>query len=341
MTIADRLAVLDQGAIRQVGTPRELYDAPVDRFVAEFVGSINVYAGRIEFGAAGACAVVVDGLGPHPGERRAIVGKAMDVGTSVSVAFRPHAVRPAGDGTVDGFAFEADVGMTEFLGEFVRHELTVGGMRVIADIPSRAFLRKHIRRGNACASSSRRTRFSCSRTADDDLLGGRRPVRGDPAGTCRSRRRPVRLVVRRAGNARIVLARRRALRRDRARDARERRLRHATLERPQVLRETAAPILVLGARLPRFRAWTNGRRDCGPPRRDSSSSSSPRRYGGGGAGPTPAFSSGSMLASAWGVLLGAQILTLDIGLALFHSLALLAFIGAHRPARRRRRERGR
>ena len=45
MTIADRLAVLEQGAIRQVGTPRDLYDTPIDRFVAEFVGSINVYSG--------------------------------------------------------------------------------------------------------------------------------------------------------------------------------------------------------------------------------------------------------------------------------------------------------
>ena len=48
-------------------------------------------------------------------------------------------------------------------------------------------------------------------------------------------------------------------------------------------------------------------------------------------GPDTGLVAGSVLASAWGVLLGAQILTLDIGLAFFHSLALLAFIGAHRP----------
>ena len=48
-------------------------------------------------------------------------------------------------------------------------------------------------------------------------------------------------------------------------------------------------------------------------------------------GPDTGLIVGSVLTSAWGVLLGAQILTLDIGLAFFHSLALLAFIGAHRP----------
>ena len=57
MTVADRLAVLDQGVIQQVGTPRELYDAPVNRFGAECVGSINLYAGRVQAGAAGTCTI--------------------------------------------------------------------------------------------------------------------------------------------------------------------------------------------------------------------------------------------------------------------------------------------
>ena len=66
MTIADRLAVLDQGVIQQVGAPRELYDLPANRFVAEFVGSINVYAGRVGPAAdadSGTCMVDIDGLG--------------------------------------------------------------------------------------------------------------------------------------------------------------------------------------------------------------------------------------------------------------------------------------
>jgi 4-amino-4-deoxy-L-arabinose transferase-like glycosyltransferase len=76
---------------------------------------------------------------------------------------------------------------------------------------------------------------------------------------------------------------------------------------------------------------TNGRRDCGPPRPDSSSSWFPRRLWWRWRGPDVGVLAGSMLASAWGLLLGAQILTLDIGLTLFHSIALLAFIAAHRP----------
>ncbi len=48
-------------------------------------------------------------------------------------------------------------------------------------------------------------------------------------------------------------------------------------------------------------------------------------------GPDTGLVAGAVLASAWAVLMGSQILTLDIGLAFFHSVALLAFIGAHRP----------
>ena len=60
MTIADRMAVLDGGVLQQVGTPRELYDAPANRFVAEFVGSTNVLSGR---GDPDRNIFVADGLG--------------------------------------------------------------------------------------------------------------------------------------------------------------------------------------------------------------------------------------------------------------------------------------
>ena len=149
MTIADRLAVLDQGVIQQVGAPRELYDLPANRFVAEFVGSINVYAGRVGPAAdadSGTCTVDIDGLGRVrvPAGRIAARDPASGVaaipGTAVAVAFRPHAVRLAGGSPEDGLAFDAEIGTTEFLGEFVRHELAVGGLRVVADLPHARFV---------------------------------------------------------------------------------------------------------------------------------------------------------------------------------------------------------
>ncbi|MEE8561038.1 MAG: TOBE domain-containing protein, partial [Gemmatimonadota bacterium] len=51
--LADRIAVMEAGRLRQVGTPEDLYDRPVDRFVAGFVGRANVLSGRLEAGPSG------------------------------------------------------------------------------------------------------------------------------------------------------------------------------------------------------------------------------------------------------------------------------------------------
>jgi len=48
LTMADRLVVMDGGRVRQIGTPRELYDEPQDAFVADFVGRCNILPGRRE-----------------------------------------------------------------------------------------------------------------------------------------------------------------------------------------------------------------------------------------------------------------------------------------------------
>ncbi len=47
MTLSDRIALMRDGQIEQLGTPRELYEQPVNRFVAEFIGESNVFSGKI------------------------------------------------------------------------------------------------------------------------------------------------------------------------------------------------------------------------------------------------------------------------------------------------------
>ena len=48
LTMSDRIAVMAAGAVRQVGRPREIYDAPVDRFVADFIGEVNLLPGKVD-----------------------------------------------------------------------------------------------------------------------------------------------------------------------------------------------------------------------------------------------------------------------------------------------------
>ncbi len=64
LTMADRLVVMEGGKVRQIGTPRELYDEPQDAFVADFVGRCNILPGRREsesrFRTAGGLLLAVD-----------------------------------------------------------------------------------------------------------------------------------------------------------------------------------------------------------------------------------------------------------------------------------------
>ena len=47
MTLASRIGVMDQGRIVQVGTPKEIYEFPISKCVAEFIGSVNLFEGRL------------------------------------------------------------------------------------------------------------------------------------------------------------------------------------------------------------------------------------------------------------------------------------------------------
>ena len=45
MTLASRIAIMDRGVIKQVGTPTDIYEFPTTRFTADFIGSINLFDG--------------------------------------------------------------------------------------------------------------------------------------------------------------------------------------------------------------------------------------------------------------------------------------------------------
>jgi len=48
MTVANRIGVMNAGRLDQVGTPRDLYEAPVSRWIAEFIGDVNLFEGHVE-----------------------------------------------------------------------------------------------------------------------------------------------------------------------------------------------------------------------------------------------------------------------------------------------------
>ena len=62
MTMATRIALMDSGRIRQVGTPDEIYESPTSRFAAEFIGSVNMFNGKVDEDMADYVTIVTPSL---------------------------------------------------------------------------------------------------------------------------------------------------------------------------------------------------------------------------------------------------------------------------------------
>ena len=134
MTTADRMAVLDQGVLQQVGTAAGLYDAPQNRFVAGFVGTANLLEGQVSALDGDTLVFDAQGLGrltlPLPAEPPAPGAAAL--------AFRPHQIRIAAEGEpadADRVWLQGRVEAAEFLGEFARYRVRVGEVALVADQP--------------------------------------------------------------------------------------------------------------------------------------------------------------------------------------------------------------
>jgi iron(III) transport system ATP-binding protein len=130
MTICDRIAVLDEGVVQQVGPPRELYDQPVNRFVAQFVGSVNLFEGSVR--RSGDALVFSS---PALGDVRLPAALHAAEAARMELAFRPHAVALGEAAAGRELQLEGSVDAAEFLGEFVRYEIRVKDATVIADQP--------------------------------------------------------------------------------------------------------------------------------------------------------------------------------------------------------------
>jgi putrescine transport system ATP-binding protein len=90
MTLADRIAVMDKGEVKQVGSPTEVYEYPNSRFVAGFIGSITTFDGQVDAVAGDMARVTVGPLGTVV-TARAVPGLA--VGQAVTLALRPEKIR--------------------------------------------------------------------------------------------------------------------------------------------------------------------------------------------------------------------------------------------------------
>jgi putrescine transport system ATP-binding protein len=96
MTVAGRIGVMDAGRLEQVATPRELYEAPTSRWIAEFVGDVNMFDGQVESREAGRLSIATRDAGTIVvAEPRQPITKMI-----VAVAIRPEKVKLSRRGPV-------------------------------------------------------------------------------------------------------------------------------------------------------------------------------------------------------------------------------------------------
>ncbi len=114
MTMADRIAVLRDGRIEQVGTPEELYEHPQNLFVAGFIGSprMNLLSGRVDAADENGLAVALDGVDGRALRLPPAI-RPVAPGDPVTVGIRPEHLGAESHGE---FAIEFDVGFRENLG---------------------------------------------------------------------------------------------------------------------------------------------------------------------------------------------------------------------------------
>jgi putrescine transport system ATP-binding protein len=99
MTLSSRIAVMDKGVIRQVGSPTDIYEFPANRFVADFIGSINQFDGEVLDQDKGLAAIATQVTG---GRLAVATDHAMAPGTRVTVAVRPEKIVISRDKPVHG-----------------------------------------------------------------------------------------------------------------------------------------------------------------------------------------------------------------------------------------------
>ncbi|UFJ62935.1 ABC transporter ATP-binding protein [Brevibacillus sedimenti] len=129
MSMADRVAVMQGGKLVQVDTPTSLYSQPASTFVADFVGSSNIFKATVkESGEAGTVLQLVgDG----------IIRSAFSTNRSeVDVIIRPESIRLFADGTqadAGDNLLEGTILMSTYLGATIRYDVQVGQLQMEVD----------------------------------------------------------------------------------------------------------------------------------------------------------------------------------------------------------------
>ncbi len=123
LTMSDRIAVMDQGKVLQIGTPVEIYERPNCRFVADFIGETNFLHGQVKELDGDMAVVTIKGLG------RELVGRkqgGITVGQPVVVSIRPEKIHLSDHQTLNQNCLPGKVTTVAYIGSDTRVIVDIG-----------------------------------------------------------------------------------------------------------------------------------------------------------------------------------------------------------------------
>jgi multiple sugar transport system ATP-binding protein len=135
MTMGSRIAVMNEGILQQVGSPQQLYDHPVNRFVAGFIGSpaMNFVEASVAGAGGDGATLQAEGLTiPLPARYRESVGST----TKVIAGFRPEHLELGNGAAGDAAHLRATADVVEYLGNEELLHLSSGGRDIVAIVGS-------------------------------------------------------------------------------------------------------------------------------------------------------------------------------------------------------------
>jgi sulfate transport system ATP-binding protein len=133
MEVSSRIVIFSRGNLEQIGTPREIYEEPVNEFVARFIGVLNVLELEVSGGVGRAGEMEFPAPGRADGEK-------------MRIGFRPFAVRISAD--VNQFPYRAFIRHVFFLGVMLRVELELlSGLTIRSRMAKEEFARLGLQEG--------------------------------------------------------------------------------------------------------------------------------------------------------------------------------------------------
>ncbi|MBI4280285.1 MAG: ABC transporter ATP-binding protein, partial [Armatimonadetes bacterium] len=130
LTMSDRIAVMKDGRVEQVGSSQEIYSRPATRFVATFIGEANLLEAKVARAGNGEALIEAGAL-----RFVASADGRLPEGAAVTVSLRPEHVKigPAAEGCEN--RFEATVADLTFMGSIVRCRLALaGGQTLVSEV---------------------------------------------------------------------------------------------------------------------------------------------------------------------------------------------------------------